>query len=49
MKRAEEVAGNDQRKLSGFQAVAEKCDGVENVDRCDLAADILACIRGSLS
>lgn len=49
MKRAEEIAGNDQRKLSGLQAVAERCDGVENVDRCDLAADILACLKGSSS
>ncbi|KAL1374215.1 hypothetical protein pipiens_004962 [Culex pipiens pipiens] len=38
-----QVAKNDQQRQA-IQHLAEQCDGTENDDPCELAADIVACL-----
>lgn len=40
---AGKMANVDQKAV---QRMADRCDGVENDDRCELAADIVACLSG---
>ncbi|XP_039437605.1 general odorant-binding protein 56a-like [Culex pipiens pallens] len=46
LENSEKLAQNDQKMLNAAREMAERCDGVENEDRCELAADILNCLRG---
>lgn len=47
LENGEKFAGNDQKRLDSVREAAERCDGVENDDRCELAADIVACLKDS--
>ncbi|XP_058823631.1 general odorant-binding protein 19d-like [Topomyia yanbarensis] len=38
----------DEEKLNVAKEVAEECDGTANDDRCELAVDIMTCIRSGL-
>ncbi|XP_001849728.2 general odorant-binding protein 28a [Culex quinquefasciatus] len=37
---------DDQNMLNAVRAIADRCDGTENDDRCELGADIAACMKG---
>uniref|UniRef100_A0A8D8FH58 (northern house mosquito) hypothetical protein n=1 Tax=Culex pipiens TaxID=7175 RepID=A0A8D8FH58_CULPI len=47
LEKGEKFAGNDQERLHSVREAAERCDGVENDDRCELAAEIVACLKDS--
>ncbi|EDS30817.1 predicted protein [Culex quinquefasciatus] len=36
----------NEQVLKAVRAVAKRCDGVANNDQCELAADIVECIKG---
>lgn len=37
---------DDQNMLNTVRTIADRCDGTENDDRCELGADIAACMKG---
>uniref|UniRef100_A0A1Q3FRX2 Putative odorant-binding protein 56e n=1 Tax=Culex tarsalis TaxID=7177 RepID=A0A1Q3FRX2_CULTA len=39
------VYSEDEQKQGYAKEVAEECDGVANEDRCQLAVDIMTCVR----